>query len=498
MANPVRKTALEAPAPAPVSPPTTPSPGAVEDAQLSALEFGADEIVKSRNKMVQAINKAESLFNASSPAASVIKKVSADLQQDLGSATPESKHALTEAFKNWQNMGQHWNAISGAVTKHGAQAKGVLDDFSKVLQSLISGGEKQQMQAAFNAQEFEGSRQQLLGAYKTLQVLFNDEELATSLAAVQAELKSFQDQSPPQLQKQWNHAGILWGEALKHWAELKAGVGEHPVHMNSAMKKTFQHWNSVAMGTPSQPAQPTSSQEQEPVENLIAVMRQKAKMQGPDFAKQFDSIVKSTPPEKLRPWLEQQLLGKTSAMHEARIATATSSLAAQYSWLHTAAEKSTVDDALKLVPAVLLDMIRTTQDQKLGPFTKKDLQQSILDVTRIFNAAVTQDASFAPLRDVWNAAARAWAEVDDKWEAAGVGLARLTPPLQSAVTEVYEALRDQLSGAPAVPKADPAEEPAIPLQQPQETMQQLQQQQPQQQLRAHVIYKGARYTRVDQ
>lgn len=454
----LKVVALEAPAPAPASPPppppSTPSPEAAESAQRATLEFSADEIVNSRNKMVKVVNKAASLFNVNSPAAAVIQKISADLAQDLGGATPENKYALTEASKNWQTMGQHWNAISEAVTKRGTQITGILENFSKVLQTIVGGGEKQQTQAAFNAQEFEGARQQLLGAYKTLQEMFGDAELANSLAAVQAEMKTFQDKSPPQYQKLWNNASILWGEALKNWAALKADIGEHPVHMNSAMKKTFQFWNSVAMGTPTQPAQPLpgAAAEGPPVEQLIEVMRQKAKMQGPDFARQFESIVKSTPPERLKPWLEQQLLGKAANVRLAQLLQITA-------------------EGTFSIPSLMLNMDRYYDDTRStfsGGTEMPELRPHILKATEVLNDVVKQQPRLKPVVDTWNRAASNWAKIDEALEKHG-------GPMKEALLKAHSMLTALLQ-----------EKEQVPAQQGQ-----------QQAVAQTVQYKGATYRRVD-
>ena len=450
--------------------------------------------------MVKAVNKATALFDGSGAAANIVKTISNNLQQDLAAASEVNKHALGEAMASWQTVGTHWKAISDAVLKEGAHIRSLLNQFSQVLQQVVEGiPQNDRVQAAFNAEEFESSRQQLLDAYKLLQELFNDKDLAMSLAAVNADLKVHQQNSPPQYQKLWNRASILWNEALKHWGILKQEVGNHPQFMNTAMKKTFQHWNSVASGQPTQPAQPLPGEKQQtPIKDLIAVMLQKARMQGPSFAKQFESIVQSTPEERLRPWLEQQLLGQKAA--SVRITAASRRLSKRYPWvLHIAAETVAVDDAVKLVPPVLLDMLRTTQDAKLKDLTPSDLQQDMLDVTQIFTDAVRQNATlWTPVRDAWNQLATLWADVDSKWEGAGVELMKMTPPLQTAATNFYKLLKQKLSAEPAVAK-DEVAAPAVPLQNPQETMQQVVQQPPpqQKQMQASVMYKGAKYVRVD-
>ena len=439
MPKAMEKTALEAPKPADPR----------ETSQVSTLEFHADEIVGARDKMVGAINKAMALFNPNGNAATLVKNISANLQGDLQAATPENQYALQQAMQNWQTMGEHWGAISNAVTSHGTQIQSILQEFSQILQAIVSGGQAQQRtQAAFNAQEFENTRQQLLGAYKTLQALFEDEDLNMSNKAVAAQLKTFMDKSPEQTKKQWTRASLLWNDALRHWGELKQAVGDHPIYMNAAMKKVFQLWNGVAMGKPAQPTQPSQPQQKEPIQNLIAVMRQKAQMQGPNFLKQFDSIVQQhrDNPEALRPFLEKQLLGKTTASAQFRLASLL--------------EVRTAAGQTFSIPQLMNAMERYYDDTAStfsGGTEMPELRPHMIKSTEVLNDVVKNNPQLKPAVDAWNRAIEHWAKIDEALEQHG-------PPMKEALIK-SRTLFNQLLAAEETPAAQPAQQPAQQQQQ---------------------------------
>jgi hypothetical protein len=432
------RVALEAPAPADPR----------ETAQQSTLEFHADEIVGARDQVVGAVNKAQALFNPGGNAAGLIKNITSNLQGDLQGASENEKYALQEAMKSWQTMGQHWNAISEAVTKHGGHLHGIMKDFSELLQKLAGGvAAPQRARAEFNPQEFENARQQLLGAYKTLQGLFEDEGLANSLAAVKSQVNTFHDKAPEQSKKLWARANILWGEALKHWAALKKDVGSHPVHMNSAMKKTFQHWNSVAEGKPSQPSQPSEPQRKEPIENLIAVMRQKAQMQGPDFLRQFDSILQSHKdnPEALRGFLEKQLLGKTTAS-----VTVDPQLPVINNMRLAALLKIDAAGTFS-IPNLMLGMLRYYDDTRktfAGLPEMPELRPHMLKATETLNSVVKDNPNLKPVVEAWNRAVSHWTKIDEAMEQHG-------GPMREALEKSRVQLNQMLQA-----KDEPAQEPA--------------------------------------